>query len=56
MTCMLEERVTGIVVEKENRSQTIQERFANYDVSTEKNEIREAMKEFDAGEIVGEEE
>lgn len=45
----------GIVVEKANRPQTIQERFANYDVSTEKNDIREAMKEFDVGETVGEE-
>jgi len=45
----------GIVVEKANRPQTIQERFANYDVSTEKNDIGEAMKEFDVGETVGEE-
>ncbi len=45
----------GIVVEKANRPQTIQERFANYDVSAEKTEVREAMKEFDVGETVGEE-
>ena len=45
----------GIVVEKANRPQTIQERFANYDVSAEKNEVREEMKEFDVGETVGEE-
>lgn len=45
----------GIVVEKANRPQTIQERFANYDVSAEENGVREAMKEFDVGETVGEE-
>ena len=45
----------GIIVEKANRPQTIQERFTNYDVSAEKTEVREAMKEFDVGETVGEE-
>ena len=45
----------GIIVEKANRPQTIQERFTNYDVSAEKNGVREAMKEFDVDETVGEE-
>lgn len=45
----------GVVMDKSNRPQTIQERFADYDINRSNKEVENNMKEFDMGEDVGEE-
>lgn len=45
----------GVIMDKLNRPQTIQERFANYDISHSKKELEANMKVFDMGEDIGEE-
>lgn len=45
----------GIVINKTNRPLTIQERFANYDVSAANKELEELMSEVDTGGATGEE-
>jgi len=45
----------GITIDKSNRPLTIQERFANYDMTPSNKELAANMKEFDMGEEAGEE-
>jgi AbrB family looped-hinge helix DNA binding protein len=45
----------GVVIEKSDRPLTIQERFADYNISTSKSELEANMKEFDMGGDIGEE-
>jgi AbrB family looped-hinge helix DNA binding protein len=45
----------GIIIDKSNRPLTIQERFADYDITPSNKELEENMKEFDMGADVGEE-
>lgn len=45
----------GITIDKSNRPLTIEERFANYNITTSNKELEDNMKEFDMGEDVGEE-
>src|SRR5690625_4909140 len=44
-----------VVMEGKKRPLTIQERFANYDFDQSNEELKEAMKEADTGENIGEE-
>lgn len=45
----------GVIIDKSSRPLSIQERFANYDISPSNPELKKNMQEWNMGESVGEE-